>query len=56
MRRMVATVPTRYRSSASGSSSVESFCTTRKMCRSRASASFTALMEISRPTNNGIIM
>src|SRR3990170_4097082 len=56
IRMIMATVPVRYRSSGFGSSSDGSLCVARKMYRSRPSASSTAAIDASRPTNRGSVM
>ena len=53
---MVATVPTRYRSSPFGSSTSACFCATRRMRLSAFMARSSATMDFSRPTNSGITM
>ncbi len=54
--RMVATVPTVYRSRGLGSSTSAAFCATSRICLSRRMASSSARMDLSRPTNSGMTM
>src|SRR5882672_4146197 len=54
--RMVATVPTRYKSSALGSSTSACFWATNRMRLSAFMARSSATMDFSRPTNSGITM
>ena len=50
----VATVPTSYKSSASGSSLLADFCATNKICLLPSDAISKALTDFVRPTNKGI--
>ena len=56
IRMMIATVPTVYRSSCSGSSLLRSFCDTKRIIRFSLRAVSTALTERSRETNSGTII
>jgi hypothetical protein len=54
--RMVATVPSRYRSCGPGSSTSACFCATRRICLPARMAWSSARMDFSRPTNKGMTM
>ena len=54
--RIVATVPSRYRSCAPGSSTSACFCATSRICLPARIAWSSARIDFSRPTNSGMTM